>query len=330
MKDFERISNFLACSAIEVFALALVCRQCEVPHGGIKWGVIWFTALSFGRCVWFDDLEDLGDARAILERLGQVNRPNRPHTRELGDALGDRQDSCDLLGGELKLPYPRGEQALADRVQIIRWLWAAARLRRLSDQLLVGLATPAAPVSPALFSTGQRGLDDEISLECGLKGWSLAPGQDRFRGTLADRIRIAGASTHAWCRHIGREPIAAGDPPEGQRVWQARTHADEGDRVIASQRNRHGAAQMRLTGDVVEPADRRRQDRAAGGARLLTDRRWCDWRCGRSACLSLAHSSSLAFHSRSAHATAIRSIKSSICSARRSSPPSHQNGSAWR
>src|SRR5947207_2235086 len=145
-----------------------------------------------------DDVEDRGDARAILQRLGQLDRPDRPHIRELGNALGDRQDSRDLLGGELKLPYRRGEQALADRVQIVRWPWAVARLGRLCDQLLVALAAPPAPVSPALFSTCQRGFDNQISLQRGLKRRPLAPPYNRFWGTPADRIRIAGAPADAW------------------------------------------------------------------------------------------------------------------------------------
>ena len=109
-----------------------------------------------------------------------MRRLDRRLLCQLGDALRDREHARDLLGRQLELPDRRREQALAGSIQCVGRSWPAACFGRAGDQLLVGLATPPAPVGHALLGAGVGGFDHQIGRQRSLKRRPPLPGDERL------------------------------------------------------------------------------------------------------------------------------------------------------
>src|SRR5207249_1528762 len=144
------------------------------------------TLLLLPRLIWFQQIDQWRDARPILERLSEMRRLDRQLICELGDALRNRQHSHDLLACELELPYRRRSQAVAVSIQRGRPSRPAACLCCAGDQLLIWLATPAAPMGHALLGAGVCRFDHDVGVQRRLECWSPSPGDDRL-GCAATR-----------------------------------------------------------------------------------------------------------------------------------------------
>jgi hypothetical protein len=106
------------------------------------------------RLTWFEQIDGWCNARPIVERLGPMRRLDRCLLCELSDAPCDVEYARDLLGRQLELAKRSRQQALACRIQRVGRSWLAACLGCASDQLLIWLATPTAPVSHELLDGG--------------------------------------------------------------------------------------------------------------------------------------------------------------------------------
>lgn len=212
-----------------------------------------------------------------------MDRSNRRDVRKLGDALGDRQYSYDLFRRELKLADRGREQALADAIQLVGRSWPPARLSCLRDQPLVGLATPPAPVGHALLGVGVGGFDHQFSCQRSPKRGPSLPCDDRLGCAATHKVRIASVPANARRCNVSRYAVGAADAPKCECIGQSGAAAQKRDRMVNGERDGDGAAQVLLTGNGVQPTERRRQDRATAGTGLTQHIRRCMGAAARSA-----------------------------------------------
>src|SRR5689334_12149707 len=106
---------------------------------------MWRMMLFLHR-VWFDQIADRLNARAILERLCQMRWLDCRLAGQLGNALRNTEQPRDLDNGELEVMDGGYEQASASSIQLVTRTWPRPGLCRTCKECFISFTAPTMPV----------------------------------------------------------------------------------------------------------------------------------------------------------------------------------------